>query len=560
MRRTGGSRPPFEAREEVPVSDVENAGGLTPTRYAPMATGARGRPWWPAVVVAAVPPFAVLISALLAVRNDPILGRDDAVTEIHVRLALEGEALLGPYSRFGWSHPGPTWFYVAGPVYALFGRGVGGLAVAAALLVAVCVALAVWIVGRCEGWRGAWLASVTLLGWMVSVGTTWFDNYWNPIVAIAPCLVVGVSAAGVASDRGWCLPLLVGFGSFAVQTHINSAPAVIGLTTPALIHVVVGGGWRRLSGRCVGLATGVFGLLWLLPVWEQVTGSPGNLTRLWRFASGPTGDHDPRDVVHQLGPQLTLLRLDVVERSIGRGFGPVNPWWLLVLAGYILVLGAAAYLNHRRARPFVAALSGGSAVASVLLVASAVRTEGRVYAYLSLSAVAVGATAWCALVMTVEREAAWRWTRATRRRIATHLVAVAITLSIVVAWYGVLPAQRGRLRALQPVPTPVVEAIQLLRESIGDASTVWVRIDVAEGWPTAALVANQVEKFGRHFVVDDAWTFMFGEPHRRHDCPPVLLHVGASPTSNATVAFTIAGWPVWLEPTSPTACEADPPS
>ena len=33
--------------------------------------------------------------------------------------AVHGRQLLGPYSRFLWSHPGPAFFYLAAPFYRL---------------------------------------------------------------------------------------------------------------------------------------------------------------------------------------------------------------------------------------------------------------------------------------------------------------------------------------------------------------------------------------------------------------------------------------------------------
>jgi len=36
---------------------------------------------------------------------------DGAILEIYALQALEGKLLVGPYSRFGWHHPGPGYFY-----------------------------------------------------------------------------------------------------------------------------------------------------------------------------------------------------------------------------------------------------------------------------------------------------------------------------------------------------------------------------------------------------------------------------------------------------------------
>src|SRR5213595_3106315 len=52
---------------------------------------------------------------------------DGAVLEIYTLEALEGRLLVGPYSRFGWHHPGPLFFYFEAPWYWLSGRHTAGM-------------------------------------------------------------------------------------------------------------------------------------------------------------------------------------------------------------------------------------------------------------------------------------------------------------------------------------------------------------------------------------------------------------------------------------------------
>ena len=537
------------AHTGVPIS-VDPASRARPDRIAPTLR------WWPAVVLASLPPLAVLVSAVAAAWHHPIVGADEAVTEIWTRAALNGKALLGPYSRFGWHHPGPTWFYVAAAFSIVFGPGVGGLAVAAAAVLAASTAIAVVIVGHAVGGRAAWIASLTLLAWTVAVGTTWFDNYWNPLVVIGPCLVVGVAAAGLSAGYGWCLPLIVGFGSFAVQTHVGSAPTVIGLTSPAVVALAIGGGWRRLGRRPLVIGLVAVVVLWLLPFWEQIRNSPGNATALIKFAREPHDAHDVREVARFLGPQITLLHLDLVEASISRGFDTNGTRWLVLLLIATVALGTLAVVNHRRGRPFHRTLCAGSAVAGVLLVWSTVHTADTAYAYLSVSAVAVGGIAWCGIVLTCADEISMRMAtdRDGRRRTAARLVAVMAVLSVVLTIHALLPAQRGQLRALQPTSQAVRSGVVEMLSAVAGQSPVLVRIDAPEGWPVAAALANQIERAGGDFAVDEYWTFMFGEQHLARGCPPVVIRVGSPPEPDAPVAVTIQGVPAWIQPTSGIGC------
>src|SRR3982751_419405 len=53
---------------------------------------------------------------------DLTFGGDAAALEFGTWHAARGEQLLGAYSRFGWNHPGPAFFYLAAPLYEVLGE------------------------------------------------------------------------------------------------------------------------------------------------------------------------------------------------------------------------------------------------------------------------------------------------------------------------------------------------------------------------------------------------------------------------------------------------------
>jgi len=77
---------------------------------------------WPLLLLAvAAAPFVP--GALQFLRHgvtDVMFTGDGAVLELRTLHAAHGRELLGPYSRFQWSHPGPAFFYLALPIYQLF--------------------------------------------------------------------------------------------------------------------------------------------------------------------------------------------------------------------------------------------------------------------------------------------------------------------------------------------------------------------------------------------------------------------------------------------------------
>ena len=79
------------------------------------------------------------------------LADDLALIDLHTREALRWRQQVGPFDRFGWNHPGPSYFYLLTIPYRLLGSGaraafVGATAISAAASLAV-----VWVVRRRRG-------------------------------------------------------------------------------------------------------------------------------------------------------------------------------------------------------------------------------------------------------------------------------------------------------------------------------------------------------------------------------------------------------------------------
>src|SRR5580765_82341 len=110
------------------------------------------RPAWRRFSAAALAVLGSLGLVNFAASATPIVtDADIAVNELYVELATKGQLLVGPYSRFGWHHPGPLYFYVVAPFYALAGHQAAAMyAVALAFNLAALVVIA-WVLARETG-------------------------------------------------------------------------------------------------------------------------------------------------------------------------------------------------------------------------------------------------------------------------------------------------------------------------------------------------------------------------------------------------------------------------
>ncbi len=228
---------------------------------------------------------------------DVLFTGDGGTLELRVLHAAHGTQLLGPYSRFQWSHPGPAFFYLALPVYEAFHRHGPALNLFVLLANLGCaVALAL----QARKLRGDLFAfaTVTLLAVYEGAGADFqLSGEWNPVVPILPLGLLSFLCARLALGAWGTLPVAAFVGSAIVQTHIGFTPAVtvlVALGAAFNLH-------RRLAESHPSdrtkeaslrlphalAATGlVLGLVWLLPLRENLTHDPGNLKRCPAMAAG----------------------------------------------------------------------------------------------------------------------------------------------------------------------------------------------------------------------------------------------------------------------------------
>jgi hypothetical protein len=239
------------------------------------------------VVCHAVAEVPFLLVALAQVVQGWRPSGDEAIISIRSWAVLTSRSpLLGEFTtvtgctRHVAFDPGPLLFWMlALPVRMDPAHGVlWGAALWCAAAMAVCVEAA-WAVRRAAG-------ALAVAGFAVILAATQPDvlvnSDWNPHFGLvwfaATCAVAW--AVGTGHLRWW--PVLVLTASIAAQSHLT-------YTLPAVLVVVLAplpgvrrrlggvGGWRWLA---VGLGAGA--ACWAVPIVQQLTGRPGNVSVLLR--------------------------------------------------------------------------------------------------------------------------------------------------------------------------------------------------------------------------------------------------------------------------------------
>ncbi len=528
-------------------------------------------------VVALVVPFAAAVGHLMTTAGGHVYLPDDlALIDLHTREALRWRQELGPFDRYGWHHPGPTYYYLLATVARVLGSGARAEFVGATLINGLAAVGVVWVVRRRAGavaaaWAAACVAALCLqLAMTGPADLTYSESRlgalvspWNPTVVILPLLLTVVLAA--ASVRSWRALLgAVLVGSFVVQTDISTLPLVaaslvLGATSLAATsrtrrrtaRARLAGGQgepaqptgvrpgdgdppprsRRLKvGRVVtGLGVIVLVVMWVPPVLEQLTHHPGNLTLLYRFfTSGRPGQGAAAAAwttvsafgVAVLGPAETMAQvLGGQPAHVGVA--------LAVTVATVLVGVVVVWSAWRRRHAFAVMLGAQVVVGWVVSGIASSRITGLVTGYLVLWAVVVPTTAAIALVLLPWGSVA-RWiggmlpgSRSPRRGTwqgASRALRPAIvgTAAVALAAGSALTVQVTRLPPLSAASSPVVaRLVSVVTPELRRGQAVYVGIDWANLIAVEEFIGlvNELDARGYHPQVSPFWAVQFGRAY-----------------------------------------------
>ncbi len=208
---------------------------------------------------------------------------DDAVIIFRSSAVLSSHPpLVGMYTHVIGTNlpvydPGPMLFwFLTIPVH--LDHLQGGLW-GAALACVVAVSLAVEAAWSALRWRGALGVVAVVLLMVAEFPALAIDPTWNAHIGLVWFVATAAIAWAVATGHFRWWPVLVLSASFATQCHLmfalGSIACVVVAPLVGLLYVRKLGWWLPV-GAVVGLAC------WIVPVIQELTNNPGNMTLLWR--------------------------------------------------------------------------------------------------------------------------------------------------------------------------------------------------------------------------------------------------------------------------------------
>ncbi len=507
-------------------------------------TAAAGRARWQAfdlaVFIAALLPFITLsFSELLGAPRRGLPIADLAVLELQLRQLTQAPILLGPYSRFGWNHPGPALLYLLLPWYAVSRGSSGGLYIGATVINTLSAAGCLLLLRRLAPSRGAyWACAVLILLYLGYLTPPTIASPWNPYAVLMPLLLLFLAATALIAGGGNTLRMaLVGLATLIVQSHLGYAPVVLA--------VIVAGAALRLRLRRAGQAKfpspsssgpqqkprrrgarlafvflgAVTLVMWIGPLVEQFQPDGGNVMKLWRYFRDQPASLQRQDLVAQafarefaslplqcggiIGSPFPDRDHDVVTRS-------ASSIILAVAAGQLCLLFASLVRGWRSRCRSSVGLAALSLLGAAIAPWSLAHIPGGMHRYLVIWVSIIGLVSWIAIANTwlvmpaISRWSAPAWVRR-------------IVVGLAVAGLMALAGIRSYDAATRAIVTDrrsdsVGRVLSQLEEwrSRHVTERILVRIADADAWPKASGVLLALSKRGAKLAIEDAWLFMFG--------------------------------------------------
>jgi hypothetical protein len=457
----------------------------------------------------ALTPFAIAaVGHVVRVEATHWRWGDLALIELSTHDVGSHAVLLGPYSRFGWHHPGPTLFYLLALPYRLLGGHPVGLSIGGAAIGALTTAAIAWVAYR-RGGRPLLLWTLVVVSLFARAAGSLVTDFWNPFAPILPLALVVLLAWSVACRDMWALPALIGVGSFVVQSHVGFLPTVlvvtgggIGLGTLSLLRLRGTDEWDAQKRRAVAagaVALSVGAALWVLPVVQQFVDEPGNFGRLGLYWREADPNHSVRQSLEMASAELGVIADEFVGGEDRPGVASGGTWhWTAALSAAAL-LAAAGVAASRRWWDLVA-LAGLTSAAWLVAVYSLNRIVGPMLPYLTAWVAVLGVPLWIAVGACVVRVPAGpRGTAPAWVRTSALVLALAAIVGLAAPYADDLSGDVRRTRR-----TALVEDTLVATETAvdrADCGPIRVRVGSGSKWLAWAVVL-WLERNGADFGVE----------------------------------------------------------
>lgn len=462
---------------------------------------------------------------------------DDATLETRVVNASRDIQYLGPYSRFGWNHPGPLYFYILLPFYKLFSMGTQSLYVGAAFINILSVLILLFFLYKSENryffYLTAFFFSLYIYGFL---GLPVFRNTWNPHVTILPFAAFIFVSVHLSRGNPAVLPLSIFLASFVIQTHVAYTPVIAVIFLVSIILYLleklkeqkkIKSLFSRPVLKILGISAIVSIILWILPIIEALRNPPGNLLKLIYYFTHAKISHgilEAAAAVSQITNAPLIKFLNIIFPTLE--FSSTSTLLILFFLQLLLVMAAGIYhykAAAKRKYQFNLLLFGLSGL--ILSVISVTKITGKIYDYLIQWMSVIGFINWCVIFFTflclittllkrmkIYSRAAAFFQAAPMKYKKVVLYAVIVIMAVVLlAWQQKPLYFASQIRRNETKYQEVGDITTAIKNYL-DKNNIssFLMKPYHSLWTTEAGVVNQLFKSSVSFSLEDNWLFWFG--------------------------------------------------
>lgn len=444
-----------------------------------------------------------VIIATLGVALEPgrriVPGGDNALLESST-LRVPSGVFTGAYSRVGFHHPGPLYFYLRWPLYVLSGLNHASFYMTTAVIVAASLAASLRIVLKSGGASLLLPFLIISSAFLLSLNHgVWFSQ-WNPFIIIFPALLLVLSAAASSSRHPGYLPLVVITSGFCAQTHLGAAPSAAIMAFFALVSVIARG---RFRGRTAVLTVIALVLLWLpVAIGEFFTGNIAATFSLMGSAGPAAGlsNLSLASWITALTPIEGFFLGSVFRTALG---SPVTGLAPIILLRSILLAFSVFAVKKRNVFLYVTGVL--TLILHFTTLVSVFMIRGELNQYLTVWMGVAGAVSWMVILGAF-----------LRRLKGAFAYAAAVLCAVLFLYFTARSILTQVLPAYGPDPldyhSSEVDALMCsLNEEYNETegSCIGISPGTHDDWPIMAGVALQLEKRGFKVAVPDRYLFLF---------------------------------------------------
>lgn len=454
-------------------------------------------------------PILLSVIPILGGRSAEILPVGDMALLEESTLAVEGGVFTGAYSRMGFHHPGPFYFYLRYPLYLLSGWSHSSFYLTSALIAAISLVFSTVIIRRTSSYGNALIFTGLMSAFLFSISQSIWMSQWNPFVVIFPFILLATASAAAASGRPGLIWVAAAAASFVSQTHLGLLPSSLVLLVYTVVALSIGKKWKR-SAVISSLA--VIAALWAPVIYGELTSVHGR-GNIQLILSSFTEGESSGATLHALSIWVqSVVPIESMILGSGMRNSFISPFRIMFIltAVRLILLSTALFLSWRRKTLFLFHIAAVTLILHITTLVSVFNVRGEIEQYLTTWMSVLSPLSWFAVAgCAVSCLSSSRWKKA-----GLNL------LPIVAAVFALFSIRNQVLRNFSGDPLGYhSEAVELLLQQSWDlsllnsSSQVLVEIQEDSLWPEMAGLALQLRKRGCIVSVQDEYLFML------HDFP-----------------------------------------